>query len=264
MKITKIKAVFFSPTGTTADIVKAMVDRAIPAEIVDITTPASRKRRLEIRDDELLIAGVPVYMGRVPALVTEFFVNLRADNSPAVPVVVYGNRAFENSLLELNDILKERGCVIAGGAAFVGEHSFSSTERPIAAGRPDRDDLALAGEFGCLVMEKLGSVSSSGEICSGPIPGIRPYGGITQIWDEDFIALSDSCTRCGLCASVCPTGAVDPVNPAAVDTVKCITCCACIRKCPVRAKKMKPGKVMDASVRLNSLFSEPKKSVYYI
>jgi ferredoxin len=266
MKISRIRAVFFSPTGTTEDVVRAMVRAggAVPVEMIDITTPASRKRRLEVRDDELLIAGAPVYMGRVPSLTREFFASLKADNSPAVPVVVYGNRAFENSLLELSDMLKERGCVIAGAAAFVGEHSFSSAERPIASGRPDQDDLALAGEFGRLLMEKLISASSAGAIGSGPVPGVRPYGGTTQIWDEDFIALKDSCRQCGLCASVCPAGAVDPGNAAAVDTVKCVTCCACIKKCPARAKEMKPGKVMEASVRLNSLFSEPKKSIYFI
>lgn len=266
MKISKISAVFFSPTGTTGAVVKAIAGGAGTAsvEIMDISTPDTRKRKLDVREDELLIAGVPVYMGRVPALAADFFANLSAHNSPAVPVVVYGNRAFENSLLELSDILKERGCVIAGGAAFIGEHSFSSIERPIAAGRPDKNDLALAGEFGRLVMEKLRYASFVGGIGSCEIPGIRPYGGTTQIWDEDFIAVGDACIQCGLCASVCATGAVDPGNASNVDAVKCISCCACIKKCPVGAKTMKPGRVMDASVRLNSLFGEPKKSLYFI
>ncbi|WP_245628589.1 flavodoxin family protein [Salidesulfovibrio brasiliensis] len=111
-------------------------------EYVDITLPAGRKRSLTLSNDALLVIGVPVYMGRVPALLGDWLNRIEADNTPAICVVVYGNRAYENALLELKDIVQSRGCIPVAGAAFVGEHSFSSPETPTAQGRPDQNDLA--------------------------------------------------------------------------------------------------------------------------
>ena len=87
---------------------------------------------MKTAEDELLVVGVPVYMGRVPELLMEWLHAVKASGSPAVSVVVYGNRAFEDSLIELEDILTERGCISIAGAAYIGEHSFSSPETPIA------------------------------------------------------------------------------------------------------------------------------------
>lgn len=259
MDIQSVKVVYFSPTGTTKSVVQGIASGITPnaPELIDITKPAARTKQLHVSDKDLLIIGVPVYMGRVPTLLDEWLNTIQADNTPTVCVVVYGNRVYDDALLELKDTVKKRGGVPIAGAAYIGEHSFSNSEAPTALGRPDDKDLLHAKEFGQKIREKMQSVTSPDQFPDMPLPGSYPYGGVTQLWDVDFIEVSDTCTQCGACAKACPMDAVDPQNSSIIDHEKCITCCACIKKCPQNARTMKPGPVLDARHRLFKLFNTP-------
>ena len=203
-------------------------------------------------------------MGRVPAVLTEWLHAIEAHNTPAVCVVVYGNRVYDDALLELKDFLVQCGCKPIAGAAYIGEHSFSSSETPTAEGRPDASDLHHAESFGRKIQEKLLSVSSVDQIPEVTIPGCHPYRGDSTLWIVDFIAVGNECTQCGVCAEGCPVGAIDPENSAVIDTEKCITCCACIKRCPEHARTMKPGLVRDASLRLSTLYKERKEPEFFM
>ena len=80
MKIQSLKLVYFSPTGTTKAIIQGIA-RGIPhntVELIDITKPDARKQPLQTAENELLLVGVPVYMGRMPALVTKWLHGIKA------------------------------------------------------------------------------------------------------------------------------------------------------------------------------------------
>jgi ferredoxin len=265
MKIQSLKLVCFSPTGTTKAIVQGIARgmNHSSVELIDITKPDARKQALQTSGNDLLVVGVPVYMGRVPALLMEWLHAIKACNTPAVCVVVYGNRAYDDALLELKDILIQRGCIPIACAAYIGEHSFSSSEIPTAEGRPDASDLIHAEIFGRKIYEKLLSLSSIDQIADINIPGNYPYGGITKLWNVDFIEISNECMQCGICAEGCPVGAIDLENSNLIDREKCITCCACIKTCPHNARTMKPSLVKDAAIRLNNLYKERKEPVFF-
>jgi NAD(P)H-dependent FMN reductase len=134
MEVQALKLVCFSPTGTTKAIIQGIA-RGITqstAALIDITKPNARKQQLQTSESELLVVAVPVYMGRVPALLIEWLHTIKAHNTPAVCIVVYGNRVYDDALLELKDILVKCGCIPIACAAYIGEHSFSSLETPIA------------------------------------------------------------------------------------------------------------------------------------
>jgi ferredoxin len=260
MEIQSLKLVCFSPTGTTKKVVQSIA-KGLNIEQVssyDITKPKARENIIEAKEDELLIVAVPVYMGRVPALINNYLSNLKAHKTPLVCIVVYGNRTYGNALLELKDILTGTGCIPVAGGAFIGEHSFSTTELPIAESRPNADDLEYAINFGKKIKEKLQAVSTIDEITKIKIPGNYPYGGVTELWSVDFIAISEKCAKKGICVEVCPTGAIDIEDTSIIDKEKCISCCACIKNCPENARKIKESKVKEAAIRLNSLFRVPK------
>ena len=266
MKFKMIKLVYFSPTGTTKAVVQGIA-RGIDhdnMQFIDITRPDARNDPLQASDDELLVVAVPVYMGRVPALLNQWLQAINAHNTPAVCVVVYGNRVYEDALLELKNVLTSRGCIPIAGAAYIGEHSFSSADTPTAQDRPDPQDLECAELFGRKISDKIDSLQSISSAEEIQVPGIYPYRGNPELWNVDFISVCDSCAECGACAYVCPVGAIDPEHADVIATVKCITCCACIKNCPEKARSMKPGLVKDASMRLNSLYGESKEPEFYV
>lgn len=261
MEIQTLKIVCFSPTGTTKKIVQSVAKGVNAKQVLlyDITKPDARESIIKTEANDMLIVSVPVYMGRVPALIDDFLRTINAHKTPTACVVVYGNRTYGNALLELHDILSGAGCDVIAGGAFIGEHSFSSKELPIAESRPNTDDLACAEDFGRHIKEKLRSFDTTQEIRDIALPGNYPYGGITQLWNVDFISINDRCVGKGICAEVCPVGAIDKNDISKIDIEKCIMCCACIKNCPVNARIIKESKVKEAAVQLNALFQEPKR-----
>lgn len=265
MKIESVKFVYFSPTGTTESVVHGIAEgiNHSTVEIFDITKPEARNQPLITSGSELLVVAVPVYMGRVPALINNWLNSIKANNTPSLCVVVYGNRAYENALIELKDIIVRCGCIPIAGWAFIGEHSFSDSETP-SKGRPDENDLNHAKTFGLKIGEKLQSISSMENISDINVPGTHTYGGVTKLWDVDFIEVSNNCTQCGVCTVACPSGAIYIQDSKIINIEKCLTCCACIKGCPENARTMKPGPVKDAQGRVNTLFTAPKKPEYFL
>ncbi len=266
MNIERVKVAGFSPTGTTMKVLEGIVagigwDKV---EILDITLQECRRRYLRVNEKDLLVVGVPVYMGRVPALLENWLQSIQAQNTPVVCVVVYGNRAYEDALLELSDTLEQCGCITIAGAAFIGEHSFADEKFDVALGRPDEKDMAASSNFGMKIREKLEKIPVISEEARVTLPGNFPYGGITKLWDVDFIEVQEGCIQCGLCAEKCPTGAIDPKESSRINISECITCCSCIKVCPESVRKIKEGPVHDAQHRLYDNFREPKKAECFV
>jgi len=261
MEIQSLKLVCFSPTGTTKKVIKSIGHgiNLSNVELIDITRIEVREHSLHTSKNELLIVAVPVYMGRVPSILLDWLNLIRADNTPTICVVVYGNRAYENALLELKDILIKSGCNIFAGAAFIGEHSFSSAELPSSVGRPDVSDLNQAVLFGQKIIETLQFVQTVDQFGDIDLPGNYPYGGTTNLWHIDFIAVSSECIQCCLCAECCPVGAINPEKSNLIDTDRCALCCACIKCCPQNARTMKVGLMKDAAIRCHENFKERKE-----
>ncbi len=253
MEIRGVKLVSFSPTGTSQAVAEA-VARGIggdTVEHVDITLPSGRARRLRTAADDLLVVAVPVYVGRVPELAASWLATVEAEATPAVCLVVYGNRAVEDALLELTDIVADRGGVPVAAASFVGEHSFSSPGAPIATGRPDANDLREAERFGRAVRGKLRAMARADASATVSVPGARPYRERPARPPGLCSAAGDTCVQCGVCADACPAGAIDPGDSAAVDEDACILCCACVKRCPEGAREVQAPWILDVAAGLS-------------
>lgn len=234
--------VHFSPTQTTARVLQAIArGMAQSATELDIAHQIDLAR--EFAQQEVVVVGVPVYGGRVPALAVQRLAHLRGNGTPAVAVVVYGNRAYEDALLELQQLLTAQGFEVMAAAAFIGEHSFSTPELPIAEHRPDAADLAKAAAFGQAIAQRL----AAGININHPLalPGNRPYkerSPSSRIVPQTDAAL---CGGCMSCVDSCPTGAISPTDPCATDADLCIRCAACIKGCPSGARAITHTGMLD-------------------
>ncbi|MDT8420167.1 MAG: 4Fe-4S binding protein [Desulfuromonadales bacterium] len=234
--------IYFSPTRTTQQIVEqvAVGLGAHKVEHHDLTL--ARCGIIRRIDNGIAVIGTPVYAGRVPEICLARMQRLASSGTPAVLVALYGNREFEDALVELRDVALAKGFSVVAAGAFIGEHSYSTAEQPIAAGRPDAKDLEKAKAFGKAIAAKL---RTGGPLDTPRIPGKLPYrervplGGVTPVTHKDL------CTLCGTCARVCPTFIIEVDQEVRTAAKDCVMCCACVKDCPEQARTMNHPRVQE-------------------
>lgn len=273
MTVTEINLITFSPTYTSKQIGEAIVRGTGVADVssIDMTLQTPKKKRLG--SDVLAVITVPVYGGHVAPLALERMKDLLADSTPAVIVVVYGNRAYEKALVELDTFVGSLGFKVIAGGMFVGEHSYSNDRYPIAAGRPDKDDLNFAEEFGMKVRVKLEAAADAEHLYGVDVQKIQrpkqPFFPLLRfLWSviklrksgvpmpRTPLADENLCTHCGLCVERCPAGAIMKGEECATIADKCIRCCACVKGCPQKARTFDT----PFAALLHDCFQRPKEN----
>ena len=224
--------VYFSPTKATQTIAYEVADaiatdRDLTNIAVNLTKPKSRPVRAGGQTGDVFLFAFPVYSGRVPAVLKECIDQFEGDGAKAVVVGVYGNRDYDDALLEAADLLGERGFTVIAAGAFIGEHSMAPR---VGAGRPDADDLATAAQFG----HDIAALLEQGADTTPAIKGNRPYrDGMPDTGAKPVT--TDDCTACGICVKLCPMGIIDADDPTKVGS-GCLQCNACVKGCPQDAK----------------------------
>jgi ferredoxin len=247
MTIQRIWAVYFSATGTTKKIVAhiahtAAAELGAAVSVYDFSLPASRERFPAFAADDLVVFGTPVYAGRVPNVLLKQLALLQGGGALAVPVVLFGNRNFDDALIELRDILGDHGFVPCAAGAFAAEHAFSTV---LGKGRPDQADMDKAAELAKAAAKIVSAARSASGIIPVAVEGTpRPYRGYFQPRGQDGSPIDirkvkpltgGSCDDCKICAEICPVGSIDKNNVREMTGI-CIKCCACVKRCPKGAK----------------------------
>lgn len=276
MKLEKIWAVYFSGTGTTRRTVERIAGGIasrlnLPAESVDFSRPAVRQETLGFGEKDLVVFGTPVYAGRVPNVLLPFLrERVVGGGALAVPVVLFGNRNYDDALIELRNILAADGMHPIAAGAFVGEHSFS---RVLGADRPNAEDEALMDEFAARVAALAAGLDAA-PVKSVAVRGqkpLRPYytprdraGNPINILKVKPKTDLSRCGGCGLCADLCPMGSIDPADVSAVRGI-CIKCCACVKGCPTDAKFFDDAGYLYHQHELEAQYARPAENeVFYI
>jgi len=269
MNIETVTCICFSPTGTTKTIAEKIA-RSIGTqniEILDCTKRSDRKERDPFSKEDLVILATPVYYGRIPEEIAPWFATLKGRQTPVVPLVVYGNREYDDALKELFDIAVTGEFIPVAGGAFIAEHSYSTSLRPIAKARPDTGDLEKAEAFGADIRKKLDRVESVDEAALSKVPGNMPYivpKSLNLIKEArksvSFAPETDEnlCIQCGQCVESCPTEAISLNDTVTTDRWKCIICFACVKNCPTGARQMKNENFKQAISHLYDLCRERK------
>lgn len=253
----KLSSVVFSPTGTSGRVAREIA-RALSSSgffdgmVTDIDVTCRDGVSVDFGSDEYVIISAPVYGGHMAPVAKERMKGLSASGTPCILVAVYGNRAFENALKDMAEFVTGLGFVPVAAGAFVGEHSYSTPETPIAPGRPDDRDMMDAHTFALEIRERMAECRIAPvdvtRLADEPSPEqslrnfrefVMGYQRQQQEAPRRFLPEVDMelCNECGECYDACPTGAIS-ADSDGVDASRCIKCCACVKTCPAGARSL--------------------------
>ena len=243
----KINVLYFSPTGGTKRTAQHLAG-ALGGETLctDLTVHPA-----QAAPADAAVIAVPSFGGRVPPLAAQRIRQLKGGGAPAVLLCVYGNRAYEDCLVELQDLASEARFRVVAAVAAIAEHSIA---RQYAAGRPDAQDLARLSAFGEAIREK--------QLTEPELPGNRPYKpfGVLPM----LPAPTGGCVSCGVCAKECPAQAIDPQDASKVNKDACISCMRCIAVCPHSARQLPPEMLDVLSNKLAKVCADRKENELYL
>lgn len=250
--------IFFSPTGTTkkvGDEISKSFKKSREYKGINLTF--KNINEVTLSKNDLALIGMPVYRGLLPDIALERFKMVRGNNTPAIIYVVYGNRHYDLALKQLRQQAILNGFIPVAEGTFIGEHSFSSDEYPIAKNRPDKEDLLVASDLGKSIPSNLNNIKNDIKDCvlieKKPLFRIPPH-----------IDL-EKCNHCQKCFDICPTNAIKMVNDNIInDERSCITCMACLKFCPQRAREIINEDLINTIHSLYESMNERRKSKYKI
>lgn len=270
MIIQKINVLYFSPTGGVERIARFVSGELgrqmnLEPEYINFTRPKDRRTEYRFSPETLLVAASPVYAGRLPnKIMPDYKAKIFGENTPVIPLCVFGNRNYDEALREWVMLLEENGFQTVGAAAFAGRHAFSDQ---VGEGRPDRDDQEQMREFAKKAAEKLaGDTLPLLDMDRGEI---GPY--YTPLKADKTPAkflkarpLTDrsKCSGCGACVQACPMGSIEKESMEA--TGLCIKCQACVRCCGVRAKYFRDADFLSHVAMLEENYTRRTKNLVLI
>jgi ferredoxin len=246
---------FFSPTGGTKKVAEILGDAMHIEQTIDFTPASVKLDSLQLTENDICLISVPSFGGRIPFSATDKLKTLKADSAKAILVTTFGNRAIDDTLLEMKDILTQNGFSCIAAIEAVTEHSFV---RKFGAGRPDAQDQAELIAFAEIIQKRIADPNTA----TVDVPGKRPYKDFKGV---PFHPAADSskCVSCGKCAKVCPAGAIPMNDPKTTDPDRCITCMACVTNCPESARNLTNEIFAALEAKLSAVCAEKKSNKLY-
>lgn len=243
--------IVFSPTGGTEKVANIIGKQWNESNVkIDLSDSKTDFTKCEISKDDMVLIAMPSFGGRAPAVAIERLKQITGNDARCTIVCVYGNRAYEDTIVEMTDAAKECGFRVIAAVAAVAEHSIIPR---YAANRPDASDEKQLSDFADRILHKAGYVAF--------VPGNRPYkknagGGLVPKPGKD-------CVKCGLCAEKCPVQAINEVGFTA-DSKKCISCMRCVKKCPKNARTVNGAMVSVAAMAIKKACSVRKENELFM
>ncbi len=247
----KLYAFYFSPTGGTKkvlDIICSAWD--CQTEWMDLSDLPKTGFPVSFRETDLYIVAVPSFSGRVPQFIVPILQRLQGNQAKAILISTYGNRAFDDTLLELKDTMEQAGFLCY--CAAVTRHSVMPR---YGAGRPGAEDKKELKRFAVQCRELLKQ-----PFTPIGVPGSRPYRTYGSIPVKP--RADKCCMDCGLCYQKCPVHAIPGDHYRTCDANVCISCLQCITVCPQKARHVNRFILKAAEITMRKTCSGRKPNQF--
>lgn len=239
--------IIFSPTGGTEKVARIIGRQWSESTTkINLSDPKTDFSGCAINKGDRVLIAMPSFGGRAPAVAIERLRKIAGNGAKCTLVCVYGNRAYEDTLAEMEDAAKECGFQVVAAVAAVAQHSIIPQ---YAANRPDASDEKQLAEFAQQIADKTESAAS--------VPGNRPYkkaGGAGLVPKP-----SKDCVKCGVCSKNCSVQAIDPVKFTADSA-----CMRCVKQCPHNARKVNGAMVSVAALAIKRACSVRKENELFL
>ena len=258
MKYNKITALYFSPTGSTKNALKTVLDGfSCDKSEIDFTPYENRNNSYSFTSSDLVIIAVPVYGGRIPSAAEQRIKQMHGENTQAILFVSYGNVHFGNSLCELQQLIEINGFITIAAAAVVTEHNVIPDT--IGVGRPSANDKNVLLSFSRQVQDK---ISANDKIERIILNVDKKY----QYSQRDTLPIrphsSKQCNKCGVCIKGCPCGAI--LVPEKATGSQCIRCMRCIKYCPKKVRTFGFLKKIPIKLFLKIMGRKEKETLVFL
>ena len=249
----KVYSVYFSPTGGTKKVADYICSAWTGERVeIDLSDEKSELEYIDFKHGDILVVTVPCFGGRVPQFIIPKLESMKGKGTRAIIATAYGNRDYEDTLLELKDALKKSGFICIAAAAAIAQHSLAPK---IAAGRPNkRDEISLK-----VFSERCAELSFSDKEVE--VPGKRPYREIANVPAKPSV--KKGCVDCGRCAKGCPVNAISREDVRKTDKAKCISCMKCVANCPTKARQVNGLILKVAEMGLKKVCKTERENEYF-
>lgn len=251
-----IYSMYFSPTGGTKRVMDILEDGLSVERHIDLSAEDADYSAYSFTEEDVCLIGVPSFGGRVPDVVLKRMRKMQVNGAMAVIVTVFGNRAYDDTLLELKNEAISCGYTVGAAVAAVAEHSVM---RQFAKGRPDAQDEADLRQFSKEIADLIAHRENAKEFSVPGNPTYIEYKGIPFKPNA-----GRSCTKCGLCAQKCPVGAIPLSDPSSLNKAKCIVCMRCVDVCPHGSRKLNKAILFVVSRMSKKKFTPRKPNELYM